>query len=45
MLLDEGSFHEIDKFVVHQCHNFGMAENKIAGDGVVTGYGLSLIHI
>ena len=39
ILLDEGSFHEIDKFVVHQCHNFGMAEQKIAGDGVVTGYG------
>jgi propionyl-CoA carboxylase beta chain len=39
VLLDEGSFNEIDKFVVHRCHNFGMETQKIAGDGVVTGYG------
>ena len=38
-LLDEGSFQEIDKFVVHRCHDFGMEKNKIAGDGVVTGHG------
>ena len=38
-LLDEGSFQEIDAFVTHRCTNFGMEENKILGDGVVTGYG------
>lgn len=38
-LLDEGSFEEIDKFVVHRCHDFGMDKKKIPGDGVVTGYG------
>ncbi len=39
LLLDEGSFNEIDQFVVHQCVEFGMSERKIPGDGVVTGYG------
>jgi propionyl-CoA carboxylase beta chain len=39
LLLDEGSFQEMDKFVVHQCHDFGMDKKKIFGDGVVTGYG------
>ena len=38
-LLDKGSFQEIDKFVVHRCHDFGMGKKKIPGDGVVTGYG------
>jgi acetyl-CoA carboxylase carboxyltransferase component len=38
-LLDKDSFQEIDKFVVHRCHDFGMEKNKIPGDGVVTGYG------
>lgn len=38
-LLDEGSFNEIDQLVVHQCTEFGMAEKKVLGDGVVTGYG------
>ena len=38
-LLDKGSFQEIDKFVVHQCHDFGMEKKKIPGDAVVTGYG------
>jgi len=38
-LLDKGSFQEIDKFVVHRCHDFGMDGKKIPGDGVVTGYG------
>jgi acetyl-CoA carboxylase carboxyltransferase component len=38
-LLDKGSFQEIDKFVVHRCHDFGMEKRKIPGDGVVTGYG------
>jgi propionyl-CoA carboxylase beta chain len=38
-LLDPGSFVEMDKFVTHQCHDFGAEKNKILGDGVVTGYG------
>jgi propionyl-CoA carboxylase beta chain len=37
--LDEGSFQEVDKFVVHRCQDFGMEKKKIPGDGVVTGYG------
>lgn len=39
LLLDEGSFQEMDKLVVHQCHDFGMEKKRIYGDGVVTGYG------
>jgi acetyl-CoA carboxylase carboxyltransferase component len=39
ILLDEGSFEEFDMFVTHRCTNFGMEENKILGDGVVTGHG------
>jgi propionyl-CoA carboxylase beta chain len=39
LLLDPGSFAELDKFVVHQTHDFGMAEQRIPGDGVVTGSG------
>ena len=39
MLLDEGSFEEFDMFVEHRCHNFGMENKKVLGDGVVTGYG------
>lgn len=39
LLLDEGTFHEIDRFVSHRCSNFGMAEKEIPADGVVTGYG------
>jgi acetyl-CoA carboxylase carboxyltransferase component len=38
-LLDADSFQEIDKFVVHRCHDFGMEKKQIPGDGVVTGYG------
>jgi propionyl-CoA carboxylase beta chain len=38
-LLDQGSFVELDKFKTHRCDDFGMAERKIPGDGVVTGYG------
>ena len=38
-LLDQGSFVEIDKFVVHRCSDFDMQNNKISGDGVVAGYG------
>jgi len=38
-LLDDGSFQEVDKFVVHRCHDFGMEKKKTPGDGVITGYG------
>src|SRR5262244_1502477 len=38
-LLDEGTFEETDKLVTHRCHDFGMAQQKIYGDGFVTGYG------
>ncbi len=38
-LLDDGSFEEIDKFVVHRCHDFGMEKNLVPGEGVVTGFG------
>ncbi|MHC4937647.1 MAG: acyl-CoA carboxylase subunit beta [Planctomycetota bacterium] len=40
LLLDPGSFVEIDPFVEHRCTDFGMAEKKVPGDGVVTGHGL-----
>ena len=39
LLLDKGSFAEVDKFVVHQCRDFGVETQKILGDGVVTGSG------
>jgi propionyl-CoA carboxylase beta chain len=39
LLLDKGSFVEIDAFVTHRCLNFGMETKKIPGDGVITGYG------
>ena len=39
ILLDEGSFEEFDMFVVHRCEDFGMADQRPAGDGVVTGWG------
>lgn len=39
VLLDPGSFVEVDRFVTHRCTNFGMDEQKIPGDGVITGYG------
>ena len=39
LLLDEGSFEEIDMFVEHRSTDFGMANRKIPGDGVVTGNG------
>ena len=39
MLLDEGSFEELDMFVTHRCHNFGMDKEHYLGDGVVTGHG------
>jgi propionyl-CoA carboxylase beta chain len=39
LLLDEGTFEELDKLVEHRCLDFGMAAQKIPGDGVVSGYG------
>ncbi|MCC6873733.1 MAG: acyl-CoA carboxylase subunit beta [Sandaracinaceae bacterium] len=39
LLLDPGSFVEMDRFVVHRCRDFGMDEQHILGDGVVTGHG------
>ncbi len=39
LLLDDGSFKEQDMFVEHRCTDFGMQDQKIPGDGVVTGWG------
>ncbi len=39
LLLDDGSFEEWDMFVEHRCSDFGMTEQKVPGDGVVTGWG------
>lgn len=39
VLLDEGSFEEYDMYKTHRCTDFGMADTKISGDGVVTGWG------
>ena len=39
-LLDKGTFVEVDRFKIHRCTDFDMADKKIPGDGVVTGYGL-----
>ncbi len=39
LLLDKGSFRELDAFVVHRSHDFGLDKQRILGDGVVTGYG------
>ncbi len=38
-LLDENTFEETDKLVTHRCTDFGMAEQKVYGDGYVTGFG------
>ena len=40
LLLEKGSFIELDKLVTHRCTDFGMEKQKIPGDGVVTGYGM-----
>ena len=40
LLVDEGSFVELDRFVTHRCTDFGMQEQLVLGDGVVTGHGL-----
>lgn len=39
LLFDPGSFVEVDAFVVHDCQDFGMSEQKILGDGVICGFG------
>jgi propionyl-CoA carboxylase beta chain len=39
ILIDPGTFVELDKFVIHRSHDFGMDNNRFSGDGVVTGYG------
>ena len=39
VLLDEGSFEELDMYVEHDCIDFGMEQQRIPGDGVVTGSG------
>src|ERR1051325_5639054 len=39
LLLDEGSFEELDKLVTHRCRDFGMEEQTVPGDAFVTGYG------
>ncbi|MBI3842543.1 MAG: methylmalonyl-CoA carboxyltransferase, partial [Thaumarchaeota archaeon] len=39
LLLDEGSFTEIDALVTHHYHEFGMQDKKFFGDGVITGSG------
>ncbi|PZO68801.1 MAG: methylmalonyl-CoA carboxyltransferase, partial [Pelagerythrobacter marensis] len=39
VLLDEGSFEELDTYVEHDCTDFGMESQRIPGDGVVTGSG------
>src|SRR6266480_1607851 len=39
LLLDEGTFEEVDKLVTHRCRDFGMEEQLIPGDGVIAGHG------
>jgi propionyl-CoA carboxylase beta subunit len=39
LLFDEGTFEELDQLVEHRCQDFGMAEQRTPGDGVVSGYG------
>jgi propionyl-CoA carboxylase beta subunit len=39
LLLDEGTFEELDKFVKHRCTDFGMQEQQPSGDGFVSGFG------
>ena len=40
LLLDEGTFEEMDKLVRHRCRDFGMEEQVVDGDGFITGHGL-----
>ena len=39
LLLDEGSFEEVNMFVTHRCHDFGMENKLFLGDGVAVGSG------
>jgi propionyl-CoA carboxylase beta chain len=39
LLFDPGTFEEVDKLVTHRCLDFGMADQKVPGDGVVSGHG------
>src|SRR5215217_3645621 len=39
LLLDAGSFVEVDALVTHRCTDFGMQKQKVPGDGVICGYG------
>ena len=39
LLLDDNSFEEFDMFVEHRCTDFGMEDQKLPGDGVITGWG------
>ncbi|HEX5872363.1 MAG TPA: carboxyl transferase domain-containing protein, partial [Longimicrobium sp.] len=39
VLLDPGTFVELDRFVTHRSTDFGLGDKKFLGDGVVTGYG------
>jgi len=39
LLLDRGSFRELDSFVVHRTYDFGLENNKYSGDSVITGWG------
>ena len=39
LLLDEGTFQEMDQLVIHHSHDFGMEKKRVYGDGVVTGHG------
>ncbi|MEO7502654.1 MAG: acyl-CoA carboxylase subunit beta [Gemmatimonadaceae bacterium] len=39
LLLDEGSFVELDRFVIHRSHDFGLEKQQYYGDGVITGHG------
>jgi propionyl-CoA carboxylase beta chain len=39
LLFDPGTFEELDAFVTHTCQDFGMADDRIPGDGVITGHG------
>src|ERR1700693_2980300 len=39
LLLDEGTFEELDKYVTHRCEDFGMQDQRPPGDGIVSGFG------
>ncbi|MFN6944563.1 MAG: acyl-CoA carboxylase subunit beta [Cytophagaceae bacterium] len=39
LLIDEGTFEEIGKFIVHRCRDFGLEKEQYPGDGVITGFG------